>query len=108
MFRVHLFPFFPSEMSAPPQKRRRTRAIGPDSAELAKAFTHKTITTTNRSGELIKKDVLVPLVAIRPIPNNAVASSSNEQYYDTNMDVLDSDEHNNNRSKSKVSKVLNY
>ena len=101
-------------MSAPPQKRRRTRAIGPDSAELAKAFTHKTIATTNQSGEVIKKDVLVPLVAIKPIPNSAVASSSNvpytdiEQYYDTNLDVLDSDEHNNNRSNSKVSKVWNY
>ena len=76
-------------MSAPPAKRRRTKAIGPDSIELAKAFTHKTITTTNRSGEIIRKDILVPLVPVNAIPDNAAAESSrNVPYNDNDTNIL--------------------
>jgi hypothetical protein len=76
-------------MSAPPAKRRRTRAIGPDSIELAKAFTHKTITTTNRSGETIRKDILVPLVPVNAIPDSAAAQSSgNVPYNDNDTNIL--------------------
>ena len=99
-------------MSGPPPKQRRTRAIGPDSIELAKAFTHKTITTTNRSGNVIEKDILVPLVAIKPIPEiPAGSSSTNNEYtdlqhhYDGNME---DSEHVNNPNKSKVCRVLDY
>lgn len=63
-------------MSGPPIKRRRTKAIGPDSSIFAKALTHKTITTTNRSGVVVKKDVLVPLVPNQPPQDNTGASSS--------------------------------
>jgi hypothetical protein len=107
-------------MSAPPNKRRRTTAIGPDSAELAKAFTHKTITTTNRSGLIIKKDVLVPLVPISSISENATVESSSSnvantdipaQEYGENVDIPslnDYDDGDNNRTKSKVcTSILN-
>lgn len=65
-------------MSGQPNKRRRTRAIGPDSVEFANALTHKTITTTNRSGETVMKNILVPLVPLKPIPtqNNTPGSSA--------------------------------
>ena len=63
-------------MSGPPAKRRRTKAIGPDSTELAKAFTHKTITTTNRSGTVVKKDILVPLVPTKSTSNETPSDSS--------------------------------
>jgi hypothetical protein len=77
-------------MSAPPAKRQRTRAIGPDSIELAKAFTHKTVTTTNRSGEIIRKDILVPLVPVNAIPDSAAAaeSSRNVTYNDNDTNIL--------------------
>jgi len=96
-------------MSGPPTKRRRTKAIGPDSVEFAKAFTHKTITTTNRSGIVVKKDVLVPLVPDKPI---AASSSTNlghndntTQEYDEYMygNDYDKDEGISNQNKTKVS-----
>ena len=65
-------------MSGPPIKRRRTKAIGPDSALLAKAFTHKTVTTVNRSGISVTKDVLVPLVPIKHPENNEATSSTSQ------------------------------
>jgi hypothetical protein len=76
-------------MSALPAKRRHTRAIGPDSIELAKAFTHKMVTTTNRSGEIIRKDILVPLVPVNAIPDGAAAESSrNVTYNDNDTNIL--------------------
>lgn len=99
-------------MSGPPHKRRRTRAIGPDSVEFAKAFTHKSITTTNRSGIEIKKDVLVPLIPIKPILDNTAGSSRNDipsQEYYGNMDGIfhENDEDPNlNHNKSKVGFIV--
>ena len=52
-------------MSGYPNKQRRTTAIGPDSSIFAKATTHKTITTTNRSGMVVQKDILVPLLPVK-------------------------------------------
>ena len=65
----------PSTMSGPPNKRRRTKAIGPDSSQFVTAFTNKTITTTNRSGIVVQKDVLVPLVPIKPTVDDAQVPS---------------------------------
>ena len=106
-------------MSGPPNKRRRTKAIGPDAPQFAKAFTHKTITTVNRSGIVIKKDVLVPLVPSEPTRDNPSASSStlpnNEddnyitQEDEGNVDhpyLLNHDEDITNRNKSKVSILI--
>lgn len=72
-------------MPGPPNKRRRTKAIGPDSDVFTKATTHKTITTTNRSGMVVTKDILVPLVPL--VPNstpleNSTASSSQSAWTD--------------------------
>jgi hypothetical protein len=64
-------------MTAPPNKRRRTKAIGPDSAVFSKAKTHKTITTVNRSGIVVEKDVLVPLIPFKQPLDIPTASSSN-------------------------------
>ena len=95
-------------MSGPPTKRRRTKAIGPDSAELAKAFTHKTITTTNRSGTIVKKDILVPLVPTKS-SNNETSSSSNLAFNNNLNDINtegplleDNEENSSNHLKSKV------
>ena len=103
-------------MSGPPIKRRRTKAIGPDSAVFAKAFTHKTVTTTNRSGLSVTKDVLVPLVPPTLPERNESTSSpacpthiqSND--YDITMDepsFNDCDENmSSNNGKSKVSQLI--
>jgi hypothetical protein len=104
-------------MSGQPNKRRRTKAIGPDSAEFAKALTHKTITTTNRSGLVQNKNILVPLVPIKPIPSldNTAGSSkhpSTRQEYEENMDdpILNYNDAQFNtgnlRNKSKVSILI--
>jgi hypothetical protein len=69
-------------MSGPPNKRRRTHAIGPDSAVFAKASTHKSITTTDRSGNVKEKRILVPLV---PIKQHHDASSSDQRSKDINV-----------------------
>ena len=53
-----------------PVKHRCKKAIGPDSAVFAKGFTHKTITTTNRSGLSVTKEVLVPLVPTKSLENH--------------------------------------
>lgn len=95
-------------MSAPTIKRRRTKAIGPDSAVMAKAFTHKSVITTNRSGMTVKKNILVPLVPAKPLDNNedTHASSSTPipvNNYDEPMEVPDWNENMNNQKKSKVS-----
>jgi hypothetical protein len=98
-------------MSGPPIKRRRTKAIGPDSALLAKAYTHKTITTTNKSGITVSKDILVPLVAIKP-SENTEATSSHSQIPSNDHDVpmegpvfndIEENINNGSRKKSKVS-----
>jgi hypothetical protein len=95
-------------MSGPPNKRRRTKAIGPDSAVFAKAKTHKTITTLNRSGILVTKDILVPLVPIKQPLENPTASSSNLgnlSEIDSNTDgpmFNDMEEDLHNHCKSKV------
>jgi hypothetical protein len=100
-------------MSRPITKRRRTKAIGPDSIELAKAFTHKTITSTNRSGIVVTKRVLVPLVPIEPPQGNAEASSSNvpssdippyedDQYIESGHTFTHMNDDFTNRSKGKV------
>ena len=73
---------FPSTMSGLPIKRHRTKAIGPDSELFAKAFTHKTVTTTNRSGFTVMKDVLVPLVLTKPLEN--VQSTSSTAHFQSN------------------------
>lgn len=104
-------------MSGPPSKRRRTRAIGPDSIELAKALTHKSITTTNRFGVTTTKDVLVPLAPIISNSDKAAASSSStdipysdlpQQDYDAypGGPLLNDNENEVNRNKSKVSIIL--
>ena len=49
-------------MSGQPIKQRHTNTIGSDSFEFAKAYTYKGVTTTNRSGFSVMKDVLVPLL----------------------------------------------
>jgi len=79
-------------MSGPPAKRRRTRAIGPDSVEFAKAFTHKTITSTNRSGMVISKDILVPLVPEKSDPEASASSNlpfndNTRQDYEENINL---------------------
>lgn len=85
----------PSKMSQQPNKRRRTNAIGPDSLVFAKALTHKTITTTNRSGIEQKKKILVPLIPIKPIESldETAGSSSNNiptmHDYEENRDMDD-------------------
>jgi hypothetical protein len=95
-------------MTGPPNKRRRTKAIGPDSDVFAKAKTHKTVTTLNRSGILVEKDILVPLVPINKPLENPTASSSNLGDSDINMDGpmfndIEEDLHANlNRYKTKV------
>jgi hypothetical protein len=107
---------FPFTMSGrPPNKRRRTTAIGPDSAIFAKATTHKTITTTNRSGMVVQKDILVPLVPVKDHLHETTSSSNdrvappseiiNENDYgntDGNF-YADMDNGSSNRNKSKVS-----
>jgi hypothetical protein len=93
-------------MSGPPPKRRRTKAIGPGSIEFTKAFTHKTITTTNRSGIIVTKDVLVPLVPTtsKQHENNTSASTSSllPNDYDINMEDPLINEIHENSNKSKV------
>ena len=95
-------------MSGPPIKRRRTKAIGPDSIEMAKAFTHKTFTTTDRSGVEVTKDVLVPLVPDKPNPDNAASSTSNLPYNDITMmqeydeTMYHNDDGFNSHNKTKV------
>jgi hypothetical protein len=96
-------------MSGPPIKRRRTKAIGADSAILAKAYTHKTVTTINRSGISVTKDIRVPLVPTEASENNEATSSTTTHIPDYNHDVPmeaplfnDMDENINNLNKSKV------
>lgn len=115
----HSYHSFPLTMSRPPTKRRRTNAIGPDSAVFARASTHKTITTTNRSGIVITKDVLVPLVKIKTPLTNPTASSSNPIPSDNSIHIDDYNEnvnHDNlnhqddfrlhNKPKVSISKTL--
>jgi hypothetical protein len=83
-----------------------------------KALTHKTITTTNRSGDVVEKSILVPLVPKKPIKDNPTASSSSSnlpndnnigQEPDQNMEGLFFSDNeggeflNPNLNKSKVS-----
>lgn len=102
-------------MTAPPNKRRRTKAIGPDSAVFSKAKTHKTITTVNRSGIVVEKDVLVPLVSFKQPLEIPTASSSNigssdipnNGYADDRMfNEMDDDLPNRNKSKVCIIKFL--
>jgi hypothetical protein len=100
-------------MSGPPIKRRRTKAIGPDSAILAKAYTHKTVTTKNKFGITVSKDILVPLVATK-LSENTEATSSHSQIQSNDHDVPmegpafnDIEENIDNGSHNK-SKVCNY
>jgi hypothetical protein len=98
----------------PPNKRRRTTAIGPDSAIFAKATTHKTVTTTNRSGMVVQKDVLVPLVPVKDHLHETTTSSNDHappseiinENHDGNTDGYfygEMDNGSSNRIKSKVS-----
>ena len=94
-------------------KRRRTKAIGPDSAILAKAYTHKTVTTTNRFGITVSKDILVPLVATKP-SENTEATSSHSQIQSNDHDVpmegpaFNNIEENIDNGSHNKSKVCNY
>jgi hypothetical protein len=101
----------------PPNKRRRTTAIGPDSAIFAKATTHKTITTTNRSGMVVQKDILVPLVPVKEhlhetttaSYDHAPPSETINENHDGNTDgnfYGDMDNGSSNRNKSKVSRIM--
>jgi hypothetical protein len=95
-------------MSGPPIKRRRTKAIGPDSAIFAKAYTHKTVTTVNRSGISVTKDVLVPLVPTEALENNEATSSTTHipvHDYDVGMDEPLSNDIGENMNIAKKSKV---
>lgn len=96
-------------MSGPPNKRRRTTAIGPGSPVFAKAFTHKTVTSKLRTGEVIEKDILVPLQPLIPPEDNATAPAIpidiTNQEYDGNMDgnlLNDINEDYSPRNKSNV------
>lgn len=97
-------------MSGAPIKRHHTKAIGPDSALLAKAYTHKTVTTINRSGTTVSKDILVPLAPTKCPENNGLgATSSNTHITSTDNDITmeepipnELDEAINHPKKSKV------
>ena len=108
---ITITPLHLSIMSAPPIKRRRTRAIGPDSIQFSTAFTHKTVTTTNRSGSSVTKDVLVPLVPTKPPEDDESTFStthipSKRNDYDPPMEepasALNDFDENINCNKSKV------
>lgn len=62
-------------MSGPPTKRRRTKAIGPDSTLFSIASTHKTVRTTNRAGEIVEREILVPLIPLKSSTNDSGESS---------------------------------
>lgn len=101
------------KMTGPPNKRRRTKAIGPDSDVFSKAKTHKTILTINRSGTVVEKDILVPLIPLKQ-PDIPTASTSNipsdinnDGYMDDPMfHEMEDDLHN--RTKSKVCNIKIY
>jgi hypothetical protein len=88
-------------------------AIGPDSAVFAKAFTHKTVTTTNRSGFSVTKDILVPLVpSTLPESNESTSSTTHIQSNDYDVTMEDPSFNNcdenmaRNNNKSKVSQLI--
>jgi hypothetical protein len=94
-------------MTGPPNKRRRTTAIGPGSDVFAKATTHKTITTTNRSGMVVTKEILVPLVPIgNPSSSSSQLAWSDQlpQGYDGGFNniMMDDDFDHPSRKKTKV------
>jgi hypothetical protein len=98
-------------MSGPPVKRRRTKAIGPDSDVFAKAYTYKTVTTINRSGIPVTKDIRVPLVPIIHPENNEASSSTtriSSNYHDVTMETMEEPVSNDidiNMSSHNTSKV---
>ena len=95
-------------MSGQPIKQRHTNTIGSDSFEFAKAYTHKRVTTTNRSGFSVTKDVLVPLVPTTLLESNKSTSSTSHISLNDNDVIMqepslnESDGHMNS-NKSKVS-----
>jgi hypothetical protein len=75
------------------------------------------ITTTNQSGEIIRKDILVPLVLVNVIPDSAAAELSRNvpynnndtnilpQEYDRNLDGPSSNNNNDDVNNSNNSNV---
>ena len=95
-------------MSGQPIKRQCTNAISPNSFEFAKAYTHKRVTTTNRSGFSVMKDVLVPLVLTTlPESNKSTSSTSHIPLNDNDVIMqepsLNENDGHTNSNKSKVS-----
>jgi hypothetical protein len=97
-------------MTGPPNKRRRTKAIGPDSDVFSKAKTHKTITTLDRSGTVIEKDILVPLIPFKkpqaqdiPTASTSIIGPSDGYMDDPMFHEMEDDLHN--RKRTKVSNI---